>query len=95
MRIPENVKKCVVFIGAKEPDESAEQIKYCGTGFFVSTASKIPNSSFPYLVTPKHVVRKIEGKDFYIRANSKDGKSITFKGGDPFAFTLTFKAADK
>lgn len=82
MRIAENIKKCVVFIGTKKPDESAEQIKYCGTGFFVSTASKIPNKSFTYLVTAKHVARNIEGKDFYIRANSKDGKSVIFKGGD-------------
>ena len=82
MRIKENVKKCVVFIGTKKPDESAEQIKYRGTGFFVSLPSKIPNKSFPYLVTAKHVARQIEGGDFYIRANSKDGKSVIFKAGD-------------
>lgn len=82
MRISNNLKKCVVFIGTKMPDEPVEKIKYRGTGFFVSVASKIPNKSFPYLVTAKHVARQIEGMDFYIRANSKDGKSVIFKAGD-------------
>jgi hypothetical protein len=82
MRITENIKKCVVFIGTKKPDEPVKKIKYRGTGFFVSVTSKIPNKSFPYLVTAKHVARQIEGTDFYIRANSKDGKSVLFKAGD-------------
>ena len=82
MRISENVKKCVVFIGIKKLDEPVDKIKYCGTGFFVSVPSKIPNRSFPYLVTAKHVARAVEGSDFYIRTNAKDGTSTIFKAGN-------------
>jgi hypothetical protein len=82
MRIAENVKKCVVFIGTKKSDEPVDKIKYCGTGFFVSVPSKIPNRSFPYLVTAKHVARAVEGNDFYIRANTRDGTSTIFKAGN-------------
>jgi hypothetical protein len=85
MRIPDAVKKCVVFIGIKKPSESFDQIKYIGTGFFVSIpAVKIPDCSFPYLVTAKHVAVEIGEKDFFIRANSKDGGMTFFKGSKNF-----------
>ena len=82
MRIPDAVKKCVVFIGIKKPSESIDQIKYLGTGFLVSMPATIPNQSFIYLVAAKHVAVEIKGSDFYVRANSKSGKSAIFKGAD-------------
>jgi hypothetical protein len=83
MRVPHSITKCVVFIGT-ETANPAEPIKWRATGFFVSFPSTLasassPNRGFMYLVTSKHGVRKLEGGDFYIRANTKDGKSKTFR----------------
>jgi site-specific DNA recombinase len=79
MRIPDNLKKCVVFIGIKEPQDSMEQMRYIGTAFIVSVPSlKVPNSSFLYIVTAKHVARKIENKECYLRANLKASGSEIF-----------------
>jgi hypothetical protein len=83
MRIPDNLKKCVVFIGIKEPQESMEQMRYIGTAFIVSVPSSIvPKSSFIFLVTAKHVARKIEKKECYLRVNLKSGKSEIFGLGN-------------
>ncbi|MGD0251543.1 MAG: hypothetical protein ABSC01_02470 [Verrucomicrobiota bacterium] len=82
MRIPDPVKKCVVFIGIKKPSDSNEKIIYLGTGFLVSITASIPNQSFVYLVTAKHVAVEIGEDDFYVRANSKDGKSVILRGGN-------------
>jgi len=84
MRIPEKIKKCVVFLGIREGD-SHEPIKWKGTGFFVSYPSKVantdqPNRGFMYLVTAKHVAVKFSDKEFYVRANTKNGGSILFHG---------------
>ena len=84
MRISDNIKKCAVFIGTKVSDP-IERIKWRGTGFLVSFPSKVADSRFPnrgfiYLVTAKHVTARIAGNDFFIRANTKDGKSIIFRG---------------
>jgi hypothetical protein len=79
MRIPDNLKKCVTFVGIKDPKENIEQIRYIGTAFIVSLpSSKVPNSSFIYIVTAKHVARKIENKECYLRANMKFGDSAIF-----------------
>ncbi|HWD92654.1 MAG TPA: hypothetical protein VG938_09915 [Verrucomicrobiae bacterium] len=78
MRIPDVIKKAVVFIGIQaEPGD----IKFCGTGFFISMPStRVPNHNFIYLITARHVVEGINGRDFYVRLNTKDGKSHTFQG---------------
>ena len=79
MRIPDDLKKCVCFIGIKTPGESIEKIRYIGTAFIVSVpSSKVPKSSFVFLVTAKHVAVKIENKECYLRVNMKDGGSSLF-----------------
>jgi hypothetical protein len=83
MRIPDNLKKCVVFIGIKTPEQNIEQIKYIGTAFIVSVpSSKVPRGSFIFLVTAKHVARKIENKECYLRVNLKSGGSEIFGLGN-------------
>jgi len=83
MRIPDNLKKCVVFVGIKTPSQSISQIKYIGTAFIVSVpASKVANSNFIFLVTAKHVALKIENKECYLRANMKTGGSELFGLGN-------------
>jgi len=81
MRIPDAVKKCVVFIGIEAQIEHVPAIIYLGTGFIVSVKSTIGRMSFIYLVTARHIVASIAERDFYIRANTKDGKSSVFKAG--------------
>jgi hypothetical protein len=80
MRIPDDVKKCVVFIGIKKGKSPTQEPEYLGTGCIVSVQSKkLPRSSFPYVVTAKHVAVELDGKDIYMRMNTKDGKSIVFR----------------
>ncbi len=73
MRVPDEIKKCVVFFGLKH----SEKVDFKATGFFVHI--KLDETRyFIYLVTAKHVAKKLEGKDFVIRVNTKDGKSVGF-----------------
>jgi hypothetical protein len=81
MRIPDAVKKCVVFIGVEVQREHGREIIYLGTGFIVSVKSSVKRMSFLYLVTARHIVANIAERDYYIRANTKDGKSCVFKAG--------------
>ncbi len=77
MRIPDEVRKCVVYLGLEESIGSTMQKKYRGTGFFVGIQStKIPGASYLYLVTAKHVATKLIGKTFYVRLNTTNGKSL-------------------
>ena len=79
MRIPDNLKKCVAFIGIKETNGGAGEIRYIGTAFIVSVPSKkIPNIFFLYIVTAKHVARKTENHECFLRVNLKNGKSDIF-----------------
>lgn len=77
MRVPEEVRKCVVFVGLPitMPDgQSGMSLK--GTGFLVLVPSQSdPKKGFIYLVTAKHVATKLEGKNFAARINTKDGQS--------------------
>jgi hypothetical protein len=75
MRVPEDNKKCVAFIGIKTVEDHVESVRYIGTAFFVLFASKVGGLSFPYLVTAKHVAVATIGKECFIRLNLKDGKS--------------------
>jgi len=77
MRLPDEVKKCVVFIGRKELDSKThlENIVYGGTGFFVGVPTQVLGAPILYLVTAAHVAKKINDCQFCIRANTKAGKS--------------------
>jgi hypothetical protein len=56
MRIPDDIRKCVVFVGYQMADES---FRIAGTGFLVSR--DIGNGNrFAYLVTAGHVVNGIK-----------------------------------
>lgn len=68
MWIPEEVTKSVVFIYATEANELAAR----ATGFLV----QIPGESFGghfYLVTARHNVVAMQGKNPFVRLNQKDG----------------------
>ncbi len=83
MRVPDYLKKCVFFIGIKTPEQNLSQIKFIGTAFIVSVPSSIgAYKSFVYIVTAKHVARKIENKQCFLRANLKAGGSDLFGLGN-------------
>lgn len=82
MRIPENLKKCVFFVGVKEPGEGIDKIRYIGTAFVVSFPAKIPNNHFLFLVTAKHVLVSDEPRDYFIRANLKKGGAAVIALGN-------------
>lgn len=75
MRIPDDVQKCVCFLGIKpSPDKPP---KYQGTGFFLGVERPKLNGAFLYLVTAKHVADKLIGNDhYYIRINTKQGQAV-------------------
>lgn len=75
MIVPDEVRKCVVFIGYSMAD--GEKV-FVGSGFFIGRkiVGEIANEIF--LITAKHVIKKI--KDFgldqvFLRVNLKDGTS--------------------
>jgi hypothetical protein len=83
MRVPDDVKKCVVFIGESIPGKAPgpDAVHYGGTGFFVHMAL-VGKAVAIYLVTAKHVADALRGKPFLIRANTKTGESKIFEPTD-------------
>lgn len=75
MQIPDNIRKCVAFIGCIPPGKTVPEVK--ATGFFVGMPN--PDSGlcpFVYLVTARHVIDKIRDlncSEVWVRWNFKDG----------------------
>jgi len=76
MLVPDEVRKCVVFVCYKDKDN----IKLAGTAFFVSIPSVIEGKSYPYLVTARHVIEAIKKRSIdnkvYFRINQKDNPTV-------------------
>lgn len=73
MRLPQDVLRCVCFLGIK-PDPTKNKIKYSGTGFFVALDRPDLGGAFLFLVTAKHVTDKlIAHSEYYIRVNLRNG----------------------
>lgn len=69
MRIPDDVLKCVAFIGHTVDGSQ----RYEGTGFFVTLPLEtMVDQGVTYLVTAKHVAEKVAG-NFWVRINRADG----------------------
>lgn len=73
MRVPDIILKCVVFLG-KDTENGR---RYIGTGYIVIEYR--PDKSFLFLVTAAHIAEELEGFDFYIRANHRDGQAVELK----------------
>jgi hypothetical protein len=77
MLVPDEVRKCVVFICYKSMDGS---MKLGGTGFFVGVSSEITDRAFVYLITAKHVIDGIHKRsiddNILVRINQKNNSSI-------------------
>lgn len=76
MLVPEEVRKCVVFVCYMGKDD----IKLAGTAFFASIPSTIPNKVYPYLITARHVIEGIKKRSIdnkvYLRINRRENSSI-------------------
>jgi hypothetical protein len=82
MRVPEEVRKCIVFVGLPStmPDGRAG-LTPKGTAFFVALPSESDQKViYVYLVTAKHVAVRLEGENFAARVNMKDGSSKRLRG---------------
>ena len=83
MRVPEEVRQCVVYLGLPGADTSGRQTMIPrGTAFFVSVPSEVHNDIvFIYVVTAKHVAKRLEGREFLVRANTAAGGSVFVPSG--------------
>ncbi len=78
MRVPDVVRKGVVFLGRTITQGSQTHKVFTGTGFFVT----VPSEDRPkdkvhiYLVTAKHVAAKLSLGDSMVRANAKEGSFV-------------------
>jgi|CZLA01.1.fsa_nt_gi hypothetical protein len=88
MRVPDQVKNCALFVGLAEMPEP----EYRGTAFIV-TVPGTQSNHFAFLVTAGHVAKHLQGKEFYIRVNRRDGTAVAMKGrpSDPWWFHPTEK----
>ncbi len=69
MRVPDEIQKCVVFVGR----EGNHEIEYGGTSVIVGFLEDVNGRKFrvPYLVTAGHVARKLGSGTFWVRANTQ------------------------
>ena len=79
VKIPPEVKKCVVFIFVMNDRDSL--VPY-GTGFLVNVRSTKDSLDFGYFVTAKHVLQNQDSKflrEVYLRIDRKDARSDTIR----------------
>jgi hypothetical protein len=75
VRVSENARRAVVFFGAPSPKTG--DIEFGGTGFLV--AYREDNFGFGYLVTARHVAKRITPDlGVVARVNDKEGASVPF-----------------
>jgi hypothetical protein len=88
MRVPEVLRQCVVFIGVSDVTPGGQPtLSFRGTAFFVTVSSESRvDQGFYYLVTAKHVARRLRGREIIVRANTKDGRSQTISSGGPMGW---------
>ncbi len=72
MFLPDDFRKCVIFVGYQIADESYVKL---GTAFLVSVPSEREGQNFIYIVTAKHIIAKIRqmGLDkVWLRVNTHE-----------------------
>lgn len=75
MQVPDEIRKCVVFLGYRMADGSD---KYAGTAFWANRRIGNTGQRFMYLVTAKHVIDGIQDKGYdkvWVRVNFKGGEA--------------------
>lgn len=76
MLVPDEVRQCVVFVGFPDIENGQHVAHFTGTAFIVAIESEAVGNYFHYLVTARHIVEPLASKQFLVRVNTKDGKSI-------------------
>jgi len=80
MRVPEDMLKCVGFIGeVAHRDSTGIQADLCATGFFVAIpceSTELCGKRCVYFVTAKHVAKDLESKTACFLVNRKGGGTI-------------------
>ena len=79
MIVPDQIRKCVVFIGYQLADG---QMRLAGSGFFLARRQHGDNVRDVFLVTAKHVIdgiHKLGLTEIFIRANTTTGQSVWTK----------------
>jgi len=94
MRVPDEIRKSVLFIGVRE---DLPEWEWKGTGYLVAirdahhifsgmieheghTYSTTSSYPFLFLATARHVAEELEGKDFALRTNKQDGSLAILEG---------------
>lgn len=74
MQVPDEVRKCVVFLCCQTP----KQMQLLGTAFFVGESIESTGQSFFFLVTAKHIIEAIRrnsiDRKVYVRINVSEAK---------------------
>jgi hypothetical protein len=73
MRVPDQVRNTVLFV-RRESD-----VAYRGTAFIVTVPGANDND-FAFTVTARHVAEKLQGNNYLVRANKKDGTPVVMYG---------------
>ena len=79
MIVPDNLRKCVVFLGYQMADG---EMRFAGSAFFLGRDGDGGRATDVFLVTAKHViegVRKLGLTEVFVRANTTSGQSIWAK----------------
>jgi len=84
MRVPDEVRQCVVYLGLPTTAEDGQQAMLPkGTAFFVGVSSEsVDEIAYVYVVTARHVATALQGREFLLRANTKDGRSVFIRSGE-------------
>ena len=82
MRVPDQIRNTVMFVRAEDEEE------YRGTAFIVTVPGANDNH-FGFTVTARHVAEQLEGTNYSVRINKKDGSPVVLQGkaDDPWCIT--------
>jgi hypothetical protein len=84
VRVPDDVLKCVGFIGEVEhQDSSGVSGELCATGFFVAIPCQSPElreMRCCYFITAKHVATDLQGRQVFFLVNAKGGGVVGVAG---------------
>ena len=94
MRVPDVIRKTVLFIGVRE---DLPEWEWKGTGYLIAIPDlhhnfvgkteykgrrfeNVTSIPFMFLATARHVAEKLEGRDFALRTNKQDGSIVILEG---------------